>query len=52
MSLGDTDTIVPYNQSREIYCDLPLGKFDFESSHSSFSSYIEFYSHSEGFFDR
>lgn len=29
MSLGDTETIVSNNQSREIYCDLPLVKFDF-----------------------
>ena len=29
MNLGDIETIVSYNQSREIYCDLSLGKFDF-----------------------
>ena len=28
-NLGDTDTIVSCNQSREIHYDLSLGKFDF-----------------------
>ena len=29
MSFGDIETIVPYNKSREMYCDLFLRKFDF-----------------------
>ena len=29
MSFGDIGTIVPYSQSREMYCDWSLGKFDF-----------------------
>ena len=29
ISLGDIETIVLYNQSREMYCDLSLGKSDF-----------------------
>ena len=29
MSLGDIETIVSYNQSREMYSDLSLNKFDF-----------------------
>ena len=28
MSLGDTEAIVSYNQSREIYYNLSLGQFD------------------------
>ena len=30
MSLGDIVTIVSCNQSREMFCELSLGKFDFE----------------------
>ena len=29
ISLGGSETIVSYKQSRKIYCDLALGKFDF-----------------------
>ena len=29
ISLGDIETIVSYNQSWEIYCDLSLSKIDF-----------------------
>ena len=29
MSLGDIETIVAYNQSGEMYCDLSLDKFAF-----------------------
>ena len=29
MSLGGSETIISYKQSRKIYCDLALGKFDF-----------------------
>ena len=28
-SLSDIETIVSYNQLKEMYCDLSLGKFDF-----------------------
>ena len=44
ISLGDIETKVSYNQSREVYCDLPLGKFDFLYNHLSDSSYIGFHS--------
>ena len=29
MSLGDIETIVSYNQSRVMYCDLTSGKLNF-----------------------
>ena len=32
--LGDIETISLYNQSREMYCDLFLGKFDFWVNYS------------------
>ena len=38
--LGDIETISLYNQSREMYCDLFLGKFDFWVNYSFDSSYI------------
>ena len=46
MSLGDTESIVSYNQPGEMYCGLFLGKFDFLLNYSSDSSYIGFLSQS------
>ena len=45
-NLGDTDTIVSCNQSREIHYDLSLGKFDFWLNYSSDILYIVFHSES------
>ena len=46
MSFGDIETIVPYNKSGEMYCDLFLRKFDFWLNYSSDSLYIGFHSQS------
>lgn len=45
-NLGDTDTAVSCNQSREIHYDLSLGKFDFWLNYSSDILYIVFHSES------
>ena len=46
MSFGDIETTVSWNQSREICCDLSLGKFVFLLNYSFYSSYIEIHSQS------
>ena len=44
--LGEMETIVTSNQSRELYCNLSLGKFDFYLNYSSHNLYIGLHSQS------
>ena len=39
MNLGNIDTIVLYYQPTEMYCDLSLGKFNFQIRYSSDNLY-------------
>ena len=42
----DIKTIVSYNQPKEMYCDLSLGKFDLKLNYYPDSLYIGFHSQS------